>query len=205
MRMGVIGQLERQIMLATGCPGLLIYGRRRMGKSTLLRNLGGYLPAVGVGSCQSRCRIRAAFTSIPSLAQLIAQKLNGPILLGDLRGVRRGVATRSAGPTNLPNCFKLLDDANAVLENDDRRVILALTSSSSSTSRSARAVFNNDLLATIRESIQMHRRLIWIFVGSHHITELRHAPWDSYSRQRSGQSKSRCSARPKPGCFSPSH
>ena len=26
----------------------------------------------------------------------------------------------------------------------------------------------------------MHRRLIWIFAGSHHIAELKHAPWDSY-------------------------
>ena len=40
--------------------------------------------------------------------------------------------------------------------------------------------FNQDLLSTIRESIQMHRRLIWIFAGSHHITELKHAHWDSY-------------------------
>jgi hypothetical protein len=43
-RMSVLGQLERQVMLATGCPGLLIYGRRRMGKSTLLRNLDGFVP-----------------------------------------------------------------------------------------------------------------------------------------------------------------
>lgn len=30
-RLGVIGQVERQFTLATGCPGLLIYARRRMG------------------------------------------------------------------------------------------------------------------------------------------------------------------------------
>ena len=43
-RMGAIGQVERQIALATGCPGLLIYGRRRMGKSTLIRNLDAFVP-----------------------------------------------------------------------------------------------------------------------------------------------------------------
>ena len=43
-RMGVIGQVERQVTLATGCPSLLIYGRRRMGKSTLIRNLDAFVP-----------------------------------------------------------------------------------------------------------------------------------------------------------------
>jgi hypothetical protein len=36
--------LQGQITLATGCPGLLLYGRRRMGKSTLLKNLPPFLP-----------------------------------------------------------------------------------------------------------------------------------------------------------------
>jgi len=43
-RHGVLGELERQIMLSTGCPGLVLYGCRRTGKSTLLRNLHGFLP-----------------------------------------------------------------------------------------------------------------------------------------------------------------
>jgi hypothetical protein len=41
-------------------------------------------------------------------------------------------------------------------------------------------VFPEDLLATLRESIQTHRRIVWIFAGSHDITELTHAPWTSY-------------------------
>src|SRR5262249_3735157 len=42
-RYPVIEVLDGQLMLATGCPGLLLYGRRRMGKSTLLRNLDGFI------------------------------------------------------------------------------------------------------------------------------------------------------------------
>lgn len=38
-RYTVMGDLEKQVMLSTGCPGLVVYGRRRMGKSTLLRNM----------------------------------------------------------------------------------------------------------------------------------------------------------------------
>ena len=36
-------------------------------------------------------------------------------------------------------------------------------------------VFPKDLLATIRESIQQHRQIIWLFAGSHEIAELTHA------------------------------
>ena len=63
-RMGVLGQIERQVMLATGCPGLLIYGRRRMGKSTLLRNLDGFLPG-SIRIASISMQNPAAFTSHP--------------------------------------------------------------------------------------------------------------------------------------------
>ena len=43
-RYNVVGDLEKQIMLSTGCPGIILYGRRRMGKSTILKNLRGFLP-----------------------------------------------------------------------------------------------------------------------------------------------------------------
>ena len=35
-RLGVVGEVERQVMLSTGCPGIVLYGRRRTGKSTVL-------------------------------------------------------------------------------------------------------------------------------------------------------------------------
>ena len=47
----VVGQLERQLMLATGCPALILYGRWRMGKSTLPGNLTGLLsPSVRIAN-----------------------------------------------------------------------------------------------------------------------------------------------------------
>ena len=69
---------------------------------------------------------------------------------------------------------------NAALEREDRRLILAFDEFEQLDVKIGEGVFNLDLLATIRESVQMHRRLIWVFAGSHHITELKHAPWDSY-------------------------
>ncbi len=68
----MLGQLERQVMLATGCPGLLIYGLRCMGKSTLLRNLDGFLPP-SVRIVSISMQNPAAFTSISSLSALTTE------------------------------------------------------------------------------------------------------------------------------------
>jgi AAA ATPase domain len=187
-RMGVLDQIERQIMLASGCPGLLIYGRRRMGKSTLLRNLDGFLPG-SVRIASISMQNPDAFTSIFLLSKLIAMEVAKA--LGDTAS---SVATWDEAtwddsswgdeceevPTTLAELFRLLAKANDALETENRRLILAFDEFEQFDRKIAQGVFNEDLLATIRESIQMHRRLIWIFAGSHHITELRHAPWDSY-------------------------
>lgn len=41
-------------------------------------------------------------------------------------------------------------------------------------------MFPRDLLDTIRESIQQHRRITWLFAGSHALAELAHAEWSSW-------------------------
>jgi hypothetical protein len=66
------------------------------------------------------------------------------------------------------------------LERESQRLILAFDEFEQFDIKIGENVFKLDLLSTIRESLQNHRRLIWAFAGSHHITELRHAPWDSY-------------------------
>jgi hypothetical protein len=82
--------------------------------------------------------------------------------------------------TSLTDLFRILDATNKALESDDRRLILTFDEFEQFDVKIGEGAFNLDLLSTIRESVQNHRRLIWIFAGSHHITELKHAPWDSY-------------------------
>ena len=167
-RMTVLGQLERQVMLATGCPGLLIYGRRRMGKSTLLRNLRGFLPwSVRIVSISMQNP--AAFTSVSSLSRLIMDEV---LKIYAARNVPRSY--------DLSGLFQLLDENNTDLEEEEKQMILAFDEFEQFDVKIGEGAFNLDLLATIRESVQMHRHLIWLFAGSHHITELTHAPWDSY-------------------------
>lgn len=211
-REAVLGELDRQLTLSTGCPGLIIYARRRMGKSTLLQNLDGFLPTstrTAVVSMQNP----DAFTTQENFLELIIRWLliNCPEATGILfssgrdespRGdkilsaltiygysssghvhitdVERQITTTSKVIYSLPFFFKLLETCNLVLKESDSRLLLAIDEYENIDEKIGQGVFSEDLLATIRESIQYHRQIIWVFAGSRSIAELKYAPWPSY-------------------------
>ncbi|NJL28549.1 MAG: ATP-binding protein [Thermoanaerobaculia bacterium] len=166
-RNGPLGELERQVLLATGCPGLVVYGRRRMGKSTLLRNLAGFLPPrVQIASLSMQQA--SAFTSLPDFLNLLGQNIAEALI--DVPNP----------PANLKDLEHFLDATQQRLEADDRRLLVAIDEYENIDRKIGEGVFPEDLLAAIRESIQTHRRIIWTFAGSHEIDELHNAPWTSY-------------------------
>lgn len=168
-RESVLEELDRQLTLSTGCPGVILYARRRMGKSSLLRNLDGFLPTstrVAVLSMQNP----QVFTSQEYFFQ------------------QAGEALRQACPqlldfpeaADLPGFFAWLGKCDAELSRENLRLLLAIDEYENLDEKIGQGVFSLDPLAAVRESIQYHRRLIWLFAGSHAIDELRHAPWPSY-------------------------
>jgi len=167
-RYGVVGDLDKQIMLSTGCPGLVLYGRRRMGKSTVLHNLNGFLPDTVIPVVISM-QDPQAFTSLAHLLNLISQKLTLAV----------GSETDNTG-INLNRFMQLLEQNNEKLQATGKRVLLAIDEYENIDEKLGEKIFPKDLLATVRESIQTHRQITWIFAGSHDITELKHAEWPSY-------------------------
>ena len=112
-RWPIIEELQGQITLATGCPGLLLYGRRRMGKSTLVKNLQPFLP-----------------TSI-AVASLSMQDPRVFGSLGQWVGSVAGCTAEAAGMAapvcgDLGGLFTWLGTLDAALASDGRRVLLAL-------------------------------------------------------------------------------
>lgn len=174
-RISIIGELEQQIMSGNGCPGLVLYGRRRTGKSTVLRNLNGFLPTdvttISI-SMQSPEFFSTRKAFIRSLVGEIQKQLLNP-RDGELNNV-----AKSAG--SVRSLFNFLDRVNLRLGSDGKRLILAIDEYEIIDQKIGERIFPLDLLNTIRESIQMHRRITWIFAGSHEITELRNAAWTSY-------------------------
>ena len=169
-RLGVVGELEQQVMLSAGCPGIVLYGRRRMGKSTVLRNLSGFLPP-SVQPVLVSMQEPEAFISVESLVRLIGARL---------RATWSDGGPPDRGSRGLVGLFDLLSACNDKLGRADRRLIVAFDEYENIDRKIGDSTFPEDLLATLHESIQMHRNLTWIFAGSHEITELGNAPWASY-------------------------
>ncbi|MBI5385218.1 MAG: AAA family ATPase [Verrucomicrobia bacterium] len=169
-RNGVFGELERQMTLATGCPALVLYGRRRVGKSTVLRNVAGFLPSsvrVVVVSMEDA----KAFTSLDLLLALLADRIQSHLP----EGRRLELVTK-----DLP-CFRdFLGQVNGSLQDGNRRLLVALDEYEYVDQKIGEGVFSKDFLALLRESIQTHRQLTWLLAGSHEIGELSHAEWPSY-------------------------
>ena len=161
-RNGVTGELEQQIMLSAGCPGIILYGRRRVGKSTVLRNLDGFLPTtvrVAYLSAQSP----DLFTSPTAFAGAIAKAVRSDAVANDL-----------------PELFAVLTAENQRLTDAGKRLVLAIDEYEMLDQKIGEGVFPVGMLDTLRESMQTHRAITWILAGSHQITELPHAAWTSY-------------------------
>jgi hypothetical protein len=156
-RDAVMGRLDQQVTLGTGCPGIVLYARRRMGKSTLLANLDGFLPPTIMTRVISM-QDATAFTSLGHFVERISE----------------GEAD------DLPGLSRYLTKKNEQLKAEDKRLLLALDEYENIDVKIGEQVFPRDLLAVMRESIQQHRHLIWLFAGSHEIAELKNAEWTSY-------------------------
>ncbi len=86
----------------------------------------------------------------------------------------------TAEAVGLAQLFDFLGEANRSLEKDHRRLLIGLDEYEMIDDKIGHGVLPQELLDTLRESIQLHRQITWMLVGSHEITDLRHAPWTSY-------------------------
>jgi hypothetical protein len=208
-RRGVLAEIAEQLSLETGCPGLILYGRRRTGKSTMLRSIEPFLDAVipTVTGTPTMLRSIEPFlgavivtVSMQDPAMFTSQRHFAHNLSAALRAALPGkktppqpmagrhrrqkiaeIPSQGSSPGDeLVDLMATLTWVNRRLEADGRRLLLALDEYEYIDTKIGERVFTPDLLATIRESIQTHRRIIWIFAGSHAIAELAHASWTSY-------------------------
>ena len=101
-------------------------------------------------------------------------------LLATIAGTACAAAGVPAGtePEGLAAFYRRLGEVDAALAAADRRLVLAIDEYENIDAKIGEGVFPRDLLATFRESVQSHRRIVWLFAGSHAIEELA-ADWSS--------------------------
>ena len=170
-RMDTLRRLQHQVLLNAGCPGTVLFAPRRRGKSTILQNLvgWGFLPdnvLTAINSMQDP----KAFSSLRSFTRLLAT---------DIRAAT-GQTSGDEAPEDPTGLYNLLDATNHKLEAADQRLILALDEYENIDRKIGKNVFPLDLLDAIRESIQNHRNITWVFAGRHSIEQLPNASGTSY-------------------------
>lgn len=169
-RIDVVGEVEGQIMLSTGCPGLILYGRRRVGKSTVLKNLPAFLPS----------RVRVATLSMQNPEASASQESLLRLIARMVQDASRDLELPATEAADLASLFRWLGRVNEALDRRSERLLLAVDEYETLDLKIGSGTFREDLLAALRDSIQSHRRITWVLAGSHDITELTHAPWPSY-------------------------
>ena len=137
-RMSTIELLDRQVMLAQGCPGLLIYGRRRMGKSTLLRNLSGFLPTP----------VRIAYISMENPGAFSSQSSFIDLIIRDAWTACSEIGPQTTTQT-LSRMFAELEAINSRLSKHDERLLIACDEFEMIDRKIGESVFSVDLLHTV--------------------------------------------------------
>ena len=170
-RWSVLEELDRQILLASGCPGLLLYGRRRTGKSSVLKNLPGLLTSnvLIVELSMLNPRVSAS-----------PEQFTARIIEGVGQALENSPQPTPANGLDLPALFEALNAANRDLETQGKRLLLTIDEFELIDKLIGEKRFDERLLETIRHSIQVRRRIIWLFAGSHGLDELPNVQWPSY-------------------------
>jgi hypothetical protein len=165
-RQEVIADLAAHVVASTGCPGLLLYARRRMGKSSCLRNLTDFLPSrIGV------VHLNLQDPGISGSEVRFCSKLAAAI--------DSDQADRDSGPATLVELGTVLTTLNDRLGDEGRLLLIGLDEYEYLDAMLAEQALPQGLPALFRTSIQEHRNLIWVFAGSHQVRELKNATWPS--------------------------
>lgn len=170
-RWSVLEELDRQVLLASGCPGLLLYGRRRTGKSSVLKNLSSLMSSgvLTVELSMLNPQVSA------SLDQFLIHIIDG---IGQALG--KNIQPIPADTLALPAFFEAISAVDYELKVLGKRLLLTIDEFELLDKLIGENRFDERLLETIRHSIQVHRQIIWLFAGSHSLDELPNVQWASY-------------------------
>jgi hypothetical protein len=160
--------LQGRVVLGSGCRGVILYGRRKTGKSTVLHNLSRFLPPT-IHTAYVSMEHQEASRSVESFVELLIKRILAACPGTDW----------AAGGDGVLRLVRFLEAANGVLEKRDRRLLIALDEYNFIDHLMTEGTYKEDVLRALRESIQSHGRLTWVFAGSQAITELRSPSWTS--------------------------
>jgi len=168
LRTEIRDDLVRQIQDPHGSSGILLYGRRRLGKTTIITNLEPFVPE-DLKSVYVSMQNAKAIESLESLLALIVNTISTAVDV-----------IHAPDSLSLSGFQAALAEINRKLESDRHSLVIAIDEIEILDRKFHDASFSIDILGVIREAIRLYRHVVWLFVSSHQFVELRHRMWSSY-------------------------
>jgi hypothetical protein len=166
-RKEITDDLVRQVQNPHGCSGILLYGRRRLGKSTVIKNLEGFIPKDV--RCINITMLDARATA--SLGSLLSW------IMSEIGTVVEGV-TRPSQDLSLREFQSAIATVNQLLSGRGERLIISVDEFEILNDKFLEGQFSPDILGVIREGSRSFREVVWMFVGSNLMSELSHPAWN---------------------------
>ena len=174
-----MNKLENHILLGANNNAIILYGRRRVGKTTLLNNLKDFLPAT-ILSVSLSMESASASTSASRFLSLMVNSVTEVFPRESLINIQTSKSFQGTLDEGLTDFYEFLEACNKELEAGEKNLLLILDEYEFLDDLMGKGIFSENLLATIQQSIQNHLSITWIFVGSHEIVELKEIPWENY-------------------------
>lgn len=182
-RMEVFRFIEENLTDVSVPPTLVIYGQRRVGKSSILTNLGRYLPANFIPvaiDMDGAASVESTYALLYNIGEGIYKTLES----------RYGFKITSKSKTEYKDepfivFAQFLESVEKVLANRDRkdsftRLLLSLDEFERIDVKIKEGVFSSDILKFLRNIMQHHPRILLLFTGYHTIEEMSGDYWSVF-------------------------
>jgi hypothetical protein len=172
-RWNTINDLNRHVTEHSRCPGVVLYGRRRVGKSTVLHNLRPFMPDSTVFAVLDLVCDTPVCTEQALVSKLL-HKISQAVLFESDIG--------QAASSSLSELVECLAAANRALEEQQKHLVIALDEYEAIDVGIRTGRIGPDFLTILRSSIDAHSRIAWVFCGSHKLSDLDEVGGDSISK-----------------------
>lgn len=175
-RSDVVQMVYKEIKEPSQKPSLLLYGRRRMGKTSALLNLGKLmrdLSIVDIYISAQDIKYRTDSDLVFNLIKIMTAKLRGALSLKQLfENENKYLSEKNYQKKPILMLSSFFEECNKVLEKNSLYCLLMFDEY-----ELLGKAISNDFFMQIRDTMQHKPRLVFLFSGTHMPTELPNSNW----------------------------
>ena len=178
-REDILRRMAEELFTTPGqCPSIVLYGHRRMGKSSILRNLSAYLPSPNIKVIDFNMQVLGHVTNTGELLYALAQQIYRSLMSEQASQIivpERDQFTRQNPYHALDDFFQLL---NSILSGHS--FVIAIDEFEKIEEKIEKGQLSENLLEFLRGLTQTYTWFSLVFAGLHTLEEMCHSYWHPF-------------------------